>query len=47
MCQKEIGSEFWSVELSNKNNLVFDENTSWYLSGRVALKAIIQELRTK
>lgn len=42
---QEIGSEFWKVETGSKPCLVFPARTQWYLSGRSALQAIIQELR--
>lgn len=40
----EIGSEFWDVPTSDKENLLFPESTQWFLSGRSALQAIIREL---
>lgn len=39
----EIGSEFWDVPLSDKNNF-FDDTTRWYLSGRSALNAILDDI---
>ena len=47
MDHKEIGSEFWSVELSDEENSIFDSSFSWYISGRSALKAIISDIKTK
>lgn len=41
----EIGSEFWSVPLSQKQNNFFSDDISWFLSGRVALKAIIKDIK--
>lgn len=38
----EIGSEFWDIPTSEKNQL-FPENTKWFISGRSALKAIIKD----
>ncbi len=38
----EIGSEFWSIPIAQNNNM-FEKNTNWFLSGRVALQAIIME----
>lgn len=38
----EIGSEFWDIPTSEKNQL-FPESTKWFISGRSALKAIIRE----
>lgn len=42
---KEIGSEFWDVPTVNKNNGLFPEKTVWFLSGRIALRSIIQEIK--
>lgn len=42
---KEIGSEFWNVPLSDKENGVFPKKGQWYLSGRIGLKAVIQDLK--
>ncbi len=41
---REIGSEFWDVPLSRKENNLFLEATQWFLSGRSALQAIIRQL---
>lgn len=42
---KEIGSEFWSIPLSSKKNQVaFPRNVVWYLSGRSALNAILDDI---
>ena len=40
----EIGSEFWDVPLTNTVNGVFPKATQWYMSGRHALRAIINDL---
>ena len=45
VANREIGSEFWSVELSEKENSLFPDSSSWYLSGRSALKAIISDIK--
>ena len=43
---KEIGSEFWDVSpLCDTENNIFPSKTQWYLSGRTALSAIIQDLK--
>ena len=42
---KEIGSEFWNVPTKSVNNNVFPKSTHWYLSGRSALRAIIEKLQ--
>ena len=41
--RKEIGSEFWDVPVTDGANDLFPDGAQWYLSGRSALKAIIQE----
>lgn len=43
----EIGSEFWNVPLSKEENHLFPNDTKWFLSGRVALKYIIKEIKIK
>ena len=45
--KSEIGSEFWDVPITDNNTFVFPENTSWFLSGRSALKTIIDEIEGK
>lgn len=42
---REIGSEFWSAPTTDKKSRFLPEHTQWYLSGRSALQAIIQELK--
>ncbi len=42
---REIGSEFWNVPIEEKINGLYPESTQWYLSGRSALQAIVEELR--
>ena len=42
---REIGSEFWDAPTVDTKNQRFPKNTQWYVSGRSALKAIIQDLR--
>ena len=44
MLIKEIGSEFWNVPVGVEDNRIFPEHTQWYLSGRIALKAILKDL---
>lgn len=41
---KEIGSEFWDVPTSEHKSNIFPTKTNWYLSGRSALTAIIENL---
>lgn len=43
LCTK-IGSEFWDIPLSSQENALFPPHTAWYLSGRVALAALLSEL---
>lgn len=43
----EIGSEFWDVPVTEKKNTLFSKNVNWYLSGRVALRAIIQDIKSR
>lgn len=43
----EIGSEFWDVPVTEKKNALFNEKVNWYLSGRIALRAIIQDIKSK
>lgn len=42
---REVGSEFWDVPTTNTETAIFPEYTQWYLCGRTALQAIIQELK--
>lgn len=41
---KEFGSEFWSVPLSDKENCLY-EDVAWFLSGRTALRCIINDIK--
>ncbi len=43
--RNEIGSEFWEVPTCKNENLIFPDNTVWYLSGRSALRAIIKDIK--
>ena len=43
---KEIGSEYWKVELDKENNY-FNEDTKWFISGRSALDYIIKDILKK
>lgn len=45
--RKEIGSEFWDVPTCEIKSVLFPENTIWFLSGRSALQAIIEDIRKK
>lgn len=41
---KEIGSEFWEAPTAEVETKLFPAHTSWYLSGRVALTAILRDI---
>lgn len=41
----EIGGEFWNVPMCAQATHVFPETTQWFLAGRSALQAVIQELK--
>lgn len=43
----EIGSEFCSIQISEKKNNIFLRDTVWFLSGRIALKKIIKVIKSK
>ncbi len=42
---REIGSEFWDIPTTKESNGVFPVETRWFLSGRHALKAILQDVK--
>lgn len=44
MIRTELGSEFWDIPLAPQENGIFPPHTAWYLSGRVALRAILSDL---
>lgn len=44
---KEIGSEFWNIPTQDKDNLVFSDDTKWFISGRTALDFIIKDIKKK
>lgn len=41
---KEIGSEFWNVPISDKENCIFPIDTHWFISGTAALESIIIDI---
>lgn len=43
----EIGSEFWAVPLAQFENKLLPDKTRWFLSGRVALDAIIKDIKKR
>ena len=48
MYSSEIGSEFWDVPTKpDYQNNIFPDNTSWFLSGRIALREIIKDIKSK
>lgn len=47
MRNREIGSEFWDVPITEENNAIFNNDMDWYISGRSALRAIIEDIRKK
>lgn len=42
---KEIGSTFFDVELTDKDNKLFNDKTKWFISGRAALDFIIKDIK--
>ncbi|MDO5448475.1 MAG: hypothetical protein Q4F70_02580 [Clostridia bacterium] len=42
---REIGSEFWDAPTKEVDTDLFPHNIEWFLSGRVALKSIIHEIK--
>ncbi len=42
---KEIGSEFWDVPVNEVGNSIFPKSAQWFLSGRSALQAIINDIK--
>ncbi len=43
----EIGSEFWDVPVCERDCDIFPNKTQWYLSGRSALIAIINDIKKR
>lgn len=44
MRSKEIGSEFWNIPTKKDDNLVFSDDTKWFISGRAALDYILRDI---
>ena len=42
MINKEIGSDFYSLELQEEENHFFDNDIEWFISGRAALDFILK-----
>lgn len=43
--RREIGSEFWDVPITDKEKTIFPDSAQWFLSGRSALQAIINDIK--
>ena len=44
---KEIGGDFYNIPLQDEDNLVFPNDTKWFVSGRAALDYIIKDIKSK
>lgn len=42
---KEIGSDFWNIEICNDENHYFSDDIEWCISGRDALNYILQKIK--
>ena len=42
---KEIGSDFFDIELQDSNNLFFNDDVNWFISGRSALDFILKDIK--
>ena len=47
MINKEIGSEYWNIPVTNEKNNIFDADTAWFISGRAALDFILKDILSK
>lgn len=47
MKRSEIGSEFWDAFVSERENTIFANDVKWFLSGRVALRYILEDISEK
>ncbi len=47
MTKHEIGSEFWDIPVSDTENAFFPSDTSWFLSGRSALRSIVADIKAR
>ena len=43
----EIGSEFWSVPLTDRQNTLFDGSEKWFISGTAALGYILDDILSR
>lgn len=41
---REIGSEFWNAPVADKSNNLLPTSTKWFLSGRTALRFVLQDI---
>lgn len=44
---REIGSEFYDISVSKRDNGIFPDDVKWFLSGRSALSYIIEDAKQK
>lgn len=44
---KEIGGEFWDIPLQSTDNKLFPKSCMWFLSGRMALRYILLDVKRK
>lgn len=42
---REIGSEFWDIPTCSFGNRLFPESVQWFLSGRIALRSILKDVK--
>ena len=47
MKRTEIGSEFWDAFISESENTIFANDVKWFLSGRVAIRYILEDINQK
>ncbi len=47
MINKEIGSDFYSLELQEEENHFFNNDIEWFISGRAALDFILRDIISK
>ena len=47
MRSKEIGSEFYDIPILDRDNLIFNDETKWFVSGRAALDFVIKDIKSK
>lgn len=47
MRSKEIGSEFYDIPILDRDNLIFNDEIKWFVSGRAALDFVIKDIKSK